>query len=130
MTSTPLICVKTPFFQIELGEEELTNPGIFGHALAKWLAEALKKRGEPVLDVLSEDWGWCILLMKKPYKLWIGCSNKDGCTDEWGAFVVAEPNFFQSLFRRVDSSQDVNRAHKILHEIMQEIPDISEIWTE
>ena len=130
MTPTPLICFKTPFFQIEPGEDELTNPNIFGHALAKWLAESLKKRGEPVLEVLSEDWGWCVMLIRKPYRLWIGCGNRYGCIDEWCVFVEAEPNIFQSVFRRIDSGQSVNRIYKILQEIIHEIPDISEIWTE
>lgn len=130
MTSAPHIWVQTSFFQIESGEDEQTNPGIYGRALANWLAEKLKARGEPVQKILSEDWGWCVMLTRKPYPLWIGCSNRDGRTDEWGAFVVAEPNILQRFLGRVDPEPTVARVHKVLQEVMHEVPDATKVWIE
>jgi len=130
MTSSSQIWVRTSFFHIEQGEDELTNPGRYGRAFSHWLAEQLKTRGEEVQEVLPEDWGWCVMLARKPYMLWVGCGNRNGVTDEWGAFVTAEPSLLQKLFSRTDSESTVNRIHKTLNEIMQHVPEFEKVWIE
>lgn len=130
MNSAPHIWVQTSFFQVDSGEDGLTNPGIYGRALANWLAEKLRSRQEPVQQIISEDWGWCVMLSRKPYALWVGCSNRNGRTDEWGVFVAAEPNFIQRLLGRADAKLAVARVYKLLHEIMHEVPGATKIWVE
>lgn len=49
------IWVETSFFEIEPGEDQETNPGVYGRAFAHWLADRLRSRGEPVEQVLAED---------------------------------------------------------------------------
>lgn len=128
--SAPQVWVNTSFFRVDPGEDEHTNPVIYGRAFANWLAEKLKARGEPVQEVLSEDWGWCVMLTRKPFALWVGCSNRAGQTDEWGAFVVAEPNILARLLGRVDTKPAVDRVQKTLLEVMHEIPDAKKVWVE
>lgn len=130
MTSTLPIWVATSFFEIEPGEDQETNPGVYGRAFAWWLADRLRARGEPVEQVLAEDWGRCIVLARKPYLLWIGCSNRAGRTDEWGAFVTAETGFWQRLFRTVDPGPTVARLHRMLDETMREVPQAVRVWVE
>jgi hypothetical protein len=124
------IWVNTSFFKLEPGEDEHTNPGIYGRAFANWLAAKLKARGESIQGVLSEDWGWCVMLTRKPFALWVGCSNRVGRTDEWGAFVVAEANILTRILGRADTGTAVDRVQKILLEVMREIPDAKKVWTE
>ena len=81
-------------------------------------------------QVLAEDWGWCIVLARRPYLLWIGCGNRANRTDEWGAFVVAEPGLLQRLFRTVDTRPTVARLHQVLTEIMRGPPDTTRVWSE
>jgi Domain of unknown function (DUF6531) len=130
MMSASQVWVSTSFFRVEPGEDEHTNPGIYGRAFANWLAEKLKARGEAVQEVLSEDWGWCVMLTRKPFPLWVGCSNRVGQTDEWGAFVVAEPNILARLFGRVDTKPAVDRLQKILRDVIHEIPEAKKVWVE
>ena len=129
MTS-PQIWVETPFFEIEPGEDEETNPGVYGRAFAHWLAERLKARGESVEQIVAEDWGRCLVLTRKPYLLWIGCGNRADRTDEWGAFVTAEPGLVQRLFRTVDPHPAVARLHRMLDEIMRDVPGATRVWSE
>jgi hypothetical protein len=130
MTAAPQIWVETPFFEIESGEDEETNPGVYGRAFAHWLADRLKARGESVEQIVTEDWGWCVILTRKPYLLWIGCGNRADRTDEWGAFVTAEPGIFQRLFRTVDTRPAVAHLHRVLNEIMHEVPHAAKVWSE
>jgi hypothetical protein len=130
MTSLPQLCVATSFFEIEPGEDADTNPGIYGRAFANWIAERLKERGESVEEIVSEDWGRCVIVTRKPYLLWIGCGNRAGRTDEWGAFVVAEPGLLQRLSGSVDLRTAVDRLHQVLDEIMHEVPQATRVWSE
>lgn len=114
--------VETPFFEIEPGEDRETNPGVYGRAFARWLADGLRARGESVEQVLAKDWGWCIVVARKPYGLWIGCSNRADRIDEWRAFVTAEPGLFQRLFRTVDPRPAAARLRRVLDELMHEVP--------
>jgi hypothetical protein len=129
MTSHQL-WVETSFFEIEPGEDEETNPGVYGRAFAHWLAERLKARGESVEQIVAEDWGRCVVLTRKPYLLWIGCGNRADRTDEWSAFVMAEPGLLQRLFRTVDPRPAVARLHRMLDEIMRDVPDATRVWSE
>ncbi|MGO8934105.1 MAG: hypothetical protein ACLP0B_00585 [Steroidobacteraceae bacterium] len=130
MTSLPQLCVATSFFEIEPSEDRDTNPGIYGRAFANWIAERLKERGESVEEIVSEDWGRCVIVTRKPYLLWIGCGNRAGRTDEWGAFVVAEPGLLQRLSGSVDLRTAVDRLHQVLDEIMHEVPQATRVWSE
>ena len=130
MASMSQIWVETSFFKVEPGEDQETNPGIYGRAFAHWLADRLRARGEPVEQVLTEDWGRCVVLARRPYLLWIGCGNRADRIDEWGAFVTAEPGLFQRLFRTVDTRPGVARLHRVLDEIMHEVPHATRVWSE
>jgi hypothetical protein len=70
------------------------------------------------------------MLKRSPYLLWIGCSNRAGRTDEWGAFVAAELGVFQNLLRRPDTRPATDRIQRILLEIMREIPGATRVWVE
>ena len=122
--------METSFFEIEPDEDAETNPGVYGRAFARWIAERLKERGESVEEIVSEDWGRCVIVTRKPYLLWIGCGNRAGRTDEWGAFVIAEPGLLQRLSGSVDLRTAVDRLHQVLDEIMHEVPQATRVWSE
>lgn len=82
--------IKSSAFPIEAGEDADTNPGVFGRSLANYLAAQMQERGWSVKGVLPEDFGYCVMLARKPLLLWIGCGNRGGRTDEWIAFAAAE----------------------------------------
>src|SRR5262245_6808161 len=104
---------KSSKFEIEPGEDEEINPGIYGRQLAAWLKERLQLRGYPVEDVITEDWGRCLMCARDPFMLWVGCANVDEIADEntgpprkedivWHCFATAEVFFWKRLFKRID----------------------------
>jgi hypothetical protein len=124
------IWVETSYFKIEDGEDRETSPGRLGRSFANWVAGRLKAYGEPVQQVRGEDWGWCVLLAGKPYRLWVGCGNRAKRIDEWGAFVAAEPKILQRLFRSVDVHPVLERVERHLDAIMHEVPRATAVWKE
>jgi hypothetical protein len=130
MTQSEQYWVSTPFFTAEPGEEAETNPGRYGRAMARWLAEKLRERGQSVEEVFGEDWGWCIMLSTRPYRLWVGCGNRFGTENEWGAFVEAEPSLLQRARRSTDIRQAVQRVALMVEEILGQVPGTTRSWKE
>lgn len=122
--------VESSFFAIEPGEDAATNPGRYGRAMALWLAEKIRERGQVVEEVFGEDWGWCILLAKHPYRLWIGCGNRFDSESEWGAFVEAEPSALQRMRLSKEIRSSVERLSQMLKDILQHVPGATKTWTE
>ena len=68
----PVFEFRSDQFAIEQGEGEQTNPGCYGRELGEWLRASLVPDGEALI---AEDWGWCVMLQRQPFQLWIGCAN-------------------------------------------------------
>jgi len=130
MTHGPQHWIETSFFAVEPGEDAETNPGRYGRAMARWVADKLRERGQSVEEVFGEDWGWCILLARQPYRLWIGCGNRFGSTTEWGAFVGADLSLFQRMRGSTDARQSVERVSRMLEEILRQVPATIKLWKE
>ena len=108
--STTQLWFRSTLFEIEPGEDEETNPLCFGRQLARWLRERLVANGRSVEDVIPEDWGWCLIVQRKPFLLWVGCvSVHDYATTKpgdplprgsevvWACTVVAERSLLGKL---------------------------------
>lgn len=85
MSTGSQITFTSDFFKPLPGEEEQTNSGCYGQALATWLADRLRKRGVSVEGIIPEDYGWVVMISRTPFLLWLACSNTDGRTTEWTA---------------------------------------------
>ena len=102
------------------GEDEKTNPGVFGQALAGWVREKLIANGHTFTEEpIPEDWGWVVMIQRKPFRLWVGCGNEVGNFQQWGLFVEAESGLFQKLFKRVDPSPSVAALEQELEKIVR-----------
>lgn len=99
-------------FDIEPGEDEETNPRLYGRQPANWIRHQLISCGYAVEDVTPEDWGWCVMCQREPYRLWVGCVNlrdyeyaKEGDPPPaqekllWNVVPMAEVPFFKYLLR-------------------------------
>jgi hypothetical protein len=117
--------IRTSAFPIEPGEDANTNPRVFGLSLANYLAAQMRLRGWSVESPRPEDFGYCIMLARKPFRLWIGCGNTGDRTDEWSAFAAAEGAFLKRTLGVVDPTDQVARVSAALGEIMKSAPGVT-----
>ena len=130
MSTNPQVTFQTDFFKPITGEEEATNPERYGKALAQWLAEGLKERGVAVAGIVPEDFGWAVVVSRKPFMLWLGCGNTDGSNNEWSVFPVAETSMIQRLFRRVNPAPAIENLRVHLADLAPLIPGVSNVTWE
>jgi hypothetical protein len=128
---------KSSKFEIEPGEDEQINPGIYGRQLAAWLKSRLEDLGYAVEDIINEDWGWCLMCSRDPFPLWVGCASmtdpsipadappptKESIT--WHCFATAEVLFWKKLFKKIDSHSAVAKLHADLGTILGSEPAIT-----
>ena len=120
-------------FEVEAGEEEDVNPGRTGRQLARWLKARLESSGYAGVDVIPEDWGWCVMCQRDPFMLWVGCGNLDEPdaaippNDEivWHCFAHAESGFLKRIFGKVDTAPALSRLNRQLHEMLTNEPGIT-----
>ena len=127
MNPAPQVTFTADYFKPIPGEGEHTNPGCYGQALAAWLAERLQERGVPVEGVIPEDFGWVVMISRKPFMLWLACSNTEDSTHEWMVYPVAELSAMQRLFKRVDPAPELERLRSHLAEVVPLIPRVTNI---
>jgi hypothetical protein len=99
---------KSSLFEIEPGEDDEVNPGIYGRQLARWLRPKLEAAGFAVEDILNEDWGRCLMCQRSPFALWVGVGSVDEPRDDgqlpvkdavvWHCFAVTEGGFRMRMF--------------------------------
>lgn len=76
MTPTfPSFRFRSDLFAIDPKEDEATNPFCYGRSLAEWVRFKFEEQGYTPEPVIAEDWGWCVLLRREPFMLWVGCGN-------------------------------------------------------
>ena len=103
---------------MEPGEDEETNPRLYGRQLATWLRQRFVSLGYEVEDVIPEDWGWCVMCQRDPYLLFVGCVNLRDYEHArpndppppkerllWNAVPTAEVPFFKYVLRRKPETQ-------------------------
>lgn len=141
---------STAFPKYEREDEETVNAHCWGKRLAEYVQATLPSYGVQTEDILCEDWGWLVHVKHEAYPLWIGCGVMDesdadeeesefpteqrvtnGLTD-FVLFVEAEPGFFASLFKRVDTKPAVEPVLRGIEAMMAAEPEkfIFPVWEE
>jgi len=72
---SPAFLFRSDLFRIDPGEDAETNPYCYGRSLAEWVRSKFIQLGYNVEPIIAEDWGWCVMLTRKPFMLWIACGN-------------------------------------------------------
>jgi hypothetical protein len=115
-------------FQPLPGEDEHTNPGRYGKALADWVRSQLIAQGyQNSQQPTPEDWGWVVMAHRKPFPLWVGCGNQEGSSTRWGLFVEAQAGFVQKLLRGIDPAASVSHLEEQLENLVRSQPDFTDI---
>ena len=123
---------KSSVFEAEPGEDEETNPRMYGRQVAEWLHKEFSALGYDVEDVFGEDWGWCVMCQRDPYRLWVGCvSLQDHAYAQpddpppppdhllWNVVPMAEVPFFRYLLRpKPDTEPGLRKIEAELEQIL------------
>lgn len=130
---------KSTLFDIHVGEDEETNPGVYGKELANWLSTRLREAGYDT-EIVAEDWGWCVVCERDQYLLWAGCgatyegwdedANYDpgippqGADVIWHVFPVIEVplfyirSFVKNLVGQLDTESPLEELRQQLEHIL------------
>jgi hypothetical protein len=119
------VIFTSPLFPIEPGEDSETNPGIYGRALAAWVAQTLQSRGVAIDGIIAEDFGRCVMVKRKPFKLWVTCASLDGSSTRWQMFIVVEQGPLAKLLRRPDPAPEFRQLRDHFRAILRDIPGIN-----
>ncbi len=144
--TSPLFEFRSNLFAVSPAEDGETQPGCHGKALAEWIRERFGALGYPVGEVAAQDWGWCVMLQRRPFRLWIGCRNEGwndppetpagvacgspiGPSLTWRCIIVAEvpvwtPFYWKRLLGRVDTWVEVQQAARQLEQVLVGEPRI------
>jgi hypothetical protein len=120
-------------FELEPGEDEEINPGIYGRRLAVWLRAQLEQRGYTVERIINEDWGRCLICSREPSLLWVGCGNigenpgQDSSFKAivWHCFTVAEVPFWKRIFKNPETAAALAKLDADLRSVLDAQPDIN-----
>jgi len=130
LRQSPLLEFASSGFPVTPGEDSETNPGIFGKALAHWLAEQLRSAGIPAGDVIAEDFGWCIPVQSSPHSLYVVCASTSDDTGEWRVFAFAEGGFVARLIGRDRSVEALGELYRVVKTSIEQAPathDVREV---
>jgi hypothetical protein len=111
-------------FPPESGEDEETNPGIHGKALAAWLSEQLIQRGYRIKRTIAEDFGRLIQLEDPHFHLYVACASTNDTAKEWIVHSFAEFGWLASLLRRRNKRAVVTKVMADLKAILEASPSI------
>jgi hypothetical protein len=150
---TPHLSFRSDIFSVDPSEDEETNPFCYGKQLATWVAEKFRSAGYSPEPIIAEDWGWCVMLERKPFQLWVACGNDrsvfyESVTPEekltfvprsdqlkWTCFVGTDvffwtPFFWLRLLGRASTTEAVMRVGSQLEEFLKSEPGITlvEAW--
>ena len=118
MRQSPMLAFTSSNFAIDPGEDENTNPGIYGKSLANWLADQMRSAGIPAGDVLAEDFGWCVRVKSKSHMLYVVCASTGYAPDDWRVFAFAESSLLIRLMGRNASREDLETLFAAVRNIL------------
>jgi hypothetical protein len=124
MKQSPLLVFECSAFAIVPGEDEQTNPGIYGKSLASWLAEQLRSAGFSAGAIIAEDFGWCIPIDSQPHSLYVVCAGTGESEDQWRVFAFAEGGWIARLRGKDRSAELAANLFAAVRRCLESAPNI------
>jgi len=121
---SPLLEFESSAFPIMPGEDEETNPGIYGKALAQWLSTQLRASGFPTGDAFAEDFGWCVPVKSKSHRLYVACASSDESGNQWKVFAFAEGGVFARLMGKDKRAETLESLFAAIRRCVESHPSI------
>lgn len=130
MRQTPLLTFTSSAFAVVPGEDEYTNPGIYGQALAQWIAERLRARGLDAGDAFAEDFGWCVPVRQPPHVIHVACAGDEDREFGWQVFCFVEDGLLARIRRRGESAEALARVFGELKDTLAAAPEVKDLGEE
>lgn len=130
---------KSTKFKVIPYEDSDINPGVLGKSLSQWIATQLEGSEYEVSEIIEEDFGYCLMVKRKPYLLWIGCSGfseyqypEDGLSEEiaevfpietieWSVWVTTEMGWLSKLMGKDNRKAEAKELEYILKDKLNAI---------
>ena len=112
------------------GEDEATNPERYGKALALWVADVLHANCWSTEGVVPEDWGWSVVVERKPVLLSVCCGNEEGSSTRWSILVAVETGFVGKLLGRKAPTAEIARLWDFIENAARGHPGVSAVELE
>lgn len=130
MQSTRQIQVWSSRFAIEPGEDDETNPGIYGRAFAQWLAMHLPTLGWRVRGCIAEDFGRLVEVEDAKFRVFVACANGHDGADCWQAFTFVEGGGILGLLAKAEKQQLADRLLSDVERVLRDDPGTRDIRLE
>jgi hypothetical protein len=109
------------------GEDDETNPGICGRALAAWLADALGLAGYVVERIVAEDFGRVLVLAHPGCRLHVAVASTDESGRAWQVFAFAEYGLLARLRRSSGDASAISQLMSDLKRVLEESADVKSL---
>jgi hypothetical protein len=124
MTQSALLEFESSAFAVIPGEDESTNPGIYGKALAEWLANELRAAGVPAGAIIAEDFGWCVPVATTPHQLYVACASTEEAPNQWRVFAFAEEGLVARLLGKDKSAESLASLFTAVRRCLELHPNV------
>lgn len=126
MQSSRHLVFRSSAFLPEPGEDADTNPGVYGKALANWLASQFRVKGRAIHGCLAEDFGRLVHVAHPRLRLYAACANGRDFSDQWHIFAIAEGGLW-SLFASHKKRDAADGLIAEIETILRSEPSITEM---
>jgi len=130
MKRSPLLEFESSVFAVVPGEDTETNPGIYGKALAQWLADQLREAGVRAGAVIAEDFGWCIPVESRPHSLYVVCASTGDQPGRWRVFAFAEGGAIAHLLGKDKSDASLAPLFAAVRRCLESTPTVRDLREE
>jgi hypothetical protein len=106
---------KSKQFEVVPGEDEQTNPGIYGIRLAEFITKHLNTSSYEAENI-AEDWGRCVILKHPDFESFVGCSSYG--EDAWLIQLCPYKPVVRRWFKKFDTTAWVDRLANTVEKIL------------
>jgi hypothetical protein len=130
MKQSALLEFESTAFPVIPGEDEHTNPGVYGKTLAQWLAEQLHAKGILTNELIAEDFGWCVPIKSKPHRLYVACASTEEKQNHWRVFAFVEGGLVSRTFGKDTSGESLASLFATIRQVLKSSQSIQRLREE
>lgn len=127
MKQTVMLAFESSFFPHTPDEDGATHPGIFGRALAYWLADRLRAAGVAAQKVFAEDFGWCVQVTESNQPLYVVCASSPEGPNQWKVFAYAEDGVLSKMLGMDKTGTRLTALFQTLKECLEAEPVVENL---